>query len=315
MTGIIIDFRPAEAARWTMINAKLAVMIEPVFQTVAAALAELALPDLMRTSGRVSLRTGNLLADPVGDQGMPALLSQISAQRIVPVHDDPHLRSHIECLPEKVHRNINLSITIQLIPEQVRQHTYIRFKMRKYADCRRFIDLYNRIVRIQSPSRGSAQHKCRRHTHQHVGSRMVADNLSAFRFQRGADQVICRCLSIRTAGNDDFALHLGRQSLQDPRIDLHGKLAGHRHPLLSRNFTERAERARRHNRRCRSYSHVLSSVIRNRRLIHSAAIQDGSSSLCFLQHHAVRLRQLPPPHTKHPSEDPSPRRRSAPALM
>ena len=209
---------------------------------------------------RAALRALHLLTDTVGDYLVSAFLCQVSAQGIVSVHDDLHVRRHVKCAPQKIHGDVNLSIAVQLVPEQIRHHTVIRFEERKNPYGRCLIDLNHRIVRIQPAADPGIQHKCSRHTHQHVGAGVVADHLSAIRFQRGADQIICRGFPVRSAGDDDFSSHLRSELFQNLRIHLHGKLPCHCHTLFSRDFAGKAECPRQEDRSSRSNSHTLSQT-------------------------------------------------------
>ncbi len=134
ITGIKINLRTLKSALRTSVYPKLAVMIELILQPLTAALTELSLTNLPRASCITSLRAADSLTDAIGNDRMPALLRQKCAQRVITIHDNLHIRSHVESLLQKIHRDIDLTVPVKLISEQIRQYAQIRLKMRKHPD-------------------------------------------------------------------------------------------------------------------------------------------------------------------------------------
>ena len=122
------DVRSSELTLGTGIVAKLAVIVKPIGKRRAAAFADPPFPDL---TGICVIR--HLFTDPVCHIIIPAVHSQISRQRVVPIHDHFHLRRRLHDFFQDIHRNINLPVTVKLVAEQIQQQHVIRAQARQHV--------------------------------------------------------------------------------------------------------------------------------------------------------------------------------------
>ena len=225
-------------------------MIKIIFQTSAAFFAESSFPDL---TGLLLLKY--LLADAKCSTAVSALFRQIGRKGIVPIEDQLHAGDHLHGLFQIIHRDIDLPVAVQLIPEQICKNHVIRFHIGKDPHRGSLIHLDAGIIRIDLSGNRRIQYKSCRNTHQHIGTGTVADHLFPFCFQRTGQKIIGRCFSVRSAHHIGLETHLRGQIPEYARIYFHGQLSGHRNALLSGSFTSETEYFCRQDRRASTNLH------------------------------------------------------------
>ena len=125
----------------------------------SAFFTETPLPDLIRLAV-----VDHLFADAVGRIRIAAVHRKKCGQCVVSVDDHFHLRRAFHDFFQNIHGDVDLSVPVQLIPEQIGQHHIIWFEMREYPAGRRFINLDTGIVCLQVPGKSCRKGKSCRHT-------------------------------------------------------------------------------------------------------------------------------------------------------
>ena len=120
-------------------------MIKMILHPGAAFFAEGALPDLTG----ILLILKILLSDTEGHIRISAFHGKIGGKGIVSVYDDFHFRRHLHGFFQKIHGNVDLTVPVQLVPEEIGQHHVIRLEMWKNPDCRSLVHLDAGIVCLQ----------------------------------------------------------------------------------------------------------------------------------------------------------------------
>ena len=160
---IKIHLRPCKSTLRTVVHAELTIVIKVILQPLPAPLTESSLPNL---PGILLLEY--LFGNAVGDIRIAAFHRQIGRECIIAVHNHGHIRCHLHCFFQQIHRDIDLTVPIELIPEQIRQHHIVRFKIRENTYGRRLVNLNTRIVRIQMSIVLRRQHESCSHTVKHI---------------------------------------------------------------------------------------------------------------------------------------------------
>ena len=230
--GIKIDLRTFKSAFWASVIAKLAVMIKTVNQTLTTAFAETSLSDL------IGLAPEHRLADSVSYIRISAVHSQICRQRIIAVHNDFHIRNFPHHFLQDIHGNINLTITVQLIPEQIGHNHIVRLDPGKYVSCGCFVYLDTGIVCIQLSAWFCSQHKSSHNTVKHVGTCMIADYFLPLCLKSCAEHVVGSCLTVSSTYYKYLFSYLRGKFLQNIRTYLQCNLTGPGYSLASHKFTD-----------------------------------------------------------------------------
>ena len=165
-------------------------MIKTVDQSLPAAFTEAALTDL------VCFVLNYRFADSIGYKRIATVHGKICGQCIVTVNDDLHIRNFFHHFFQNIHGDINLTITVQLITEQIGHDHIIRFDLCEHVSCGSLINLNTGIVRIQFSAESCAQHKSCHNSVQHIGTGMITDNFFTFCLQSCTEHVIGCCLSV-----------------------------------------------------------------------------------------------------------------------
>ena len=207
-------------------------MIEAVDQSFSTAFTEPSLTDL------VCFVLDHRFADPVGYKRISAVHGKICRQCIVTIDNDLHIRNLFHHFFQDVHGDIDLTITVQLVTEQIGHNHIIRFDPCEHMSCGCLIHLDTGIIRIQFSAESCPQHKGCHNSVQHVGTGMIADDLFPLCLKSCTEHVIGCGLSVGSAYYKYFFSYLGRKLFQDIRTDLHRDLTGPGHTLPSHKLTD-----------------------------------------------------------------------------
>ena len=224
-------------------------MIKTVNQTLTTAFAETSLSDF------IGLAPEHRLADSVRHIWIPTVHSQICRQRIIAVHNDFHIRNFPHHFLQDIHGNVDLTITIQLISEQIGHNHIVRLDPGEYVSCGCFVYLDTGIVCIQFSAWFCSQHKSSHNSIEHIGTCMVTDHFLSLCLKPCAEHVVGCSFSIGSAYYEYFISYLGGKFLQDIRTYLQRDLTGPGNTLAAHKFTDMSCDLRCHNSNCSSYFH------------------------------------------------------------
>ena len=181
-------------------------MVKVIFHFFTAALAEPAFPDL---PGIFILEY--LLPDAESEMRIFIFQSQVGRQGIVTVDQHFHFRGHLHGTGEKVHGNVDLSVTVQLVTKKIGQYHIVRTEMRKYPDGRGLVYLNAGVVCLQVPGKSGSEDKSGGHAIEHIGTGTVADYLVSVSFQHRGQKVIGGSLAVCTADYKDIFFYFPGQ--------------------------------------------------------------------------------------------------------
>ena len=151
--GIIFDFRSCKATEWTLVITQLTIVVKTVFQPGTTLFTKTAFPYL------VCRALLDRLTDSICDVRISAVHSKIRRKRIIRIYDYLHFRYCADHLFQNVHGNINFTVAVQLVAEQISQKHVVRLQAWKYMAGRSLVYFNAGVICIQPACRSGSQHK------------------------------------------------------------------------------------------------------------------------------------------------------------
>ena len=143
MRSIVFDLWTFKITLAAIIIPQLAEVIKMIVHLGSAFFAEATFFDLI--DGFIKY----FFADAICHIGIAAFHGYIGGKSVIGNDNDLHVRRHLHGIRYQIHGNIDLSVPIQLIPKEIRQHHKIRFKMGKDPKSRGLIHFNAGIICIQ----------------------------------------------------------------------------------------------------------------------------------------------------------------------